>query len=91
LRRGPGSKNNFYANGIHQDYTFKAESYYDAVVAFAGKWAGDPWLKNYQKDVILGMKSVCFWRPILMEQPLTHMPLAVLDPNTVKVADCVNT
>ena len=35
------------------------------------------------------MKGVCFWRPILMKDPLKHMPLCVIDPNTIKVEDCV--
>ena len=89
MRRGPGSKNNFYAQGIHQDYALDASSFFDACVAYGGKMYADSWMKKYNKDVVLGMRGVCFWRPILMEKPLTHMPLAVLDPNTVSVEDCV--
>lgn len=37
------------------------------------------------------MTGVVFWRPILMEKPLTHMPLCVLDRNTCAIDDCVNT
>ena len=91
LRRGPGSKNNFYAQGIHQDYAMSAEHFHSATLAYSNQTYADNWLKKFNKDVVTGMRSVCLWRPILMDKPLTHMPLCVLDPNTVSVNDCLNT
>lgn len=36
------------------------------------------------------MRGIVFWRPIENEKPLTHMPLCVLDPNSLTRDDCVN-
>ena len=90
MRRGPGSKNNFYAQGIHQDYGLTPEKFHDVLIAYANKSFADMWMKKFNKDVITGMRGVVLWRPILMDKPLTHMPLCVLDPNTVTVNDCLN-
>ena len=35
LRRGPGSKNNFYAEGIHQDYGLEFKDFKDSMLAYA--------------------------------------------------------
>ena len=91
MRRGPGSKNNFYALGIHQDYALTPEHFSTAQEAYGGKALADKWNKKFNKDVITGMRGVVMWRPILMDEPLTNMPLCVLDPNTVSVSDCLKT
>jgi hypothetical protein len=56
--------------------------------AFAGQWAKhlvDPIVKDCKKDIMLAFKGIVFRRPILNEKPLVHMPLTVLDRNTVKI------
>jgi hypothetical protein len=90
LRRGPGSKNNFYAQGVHQDFGLTTDLYHNNLLGYAGKWYADNVIKQFNKDVVKGMRGVVLWRPILMDKPLTHMPLCVLDPSTVSVHDCVN-
>jgi hypothetical protein len=56
--------------------------------AYAGAWAKplvDPIVRDWKKDIMLAFKGIVFWRPILNEKPLVHMPLTVLDRNTVKI------
>ena len=36
IRRGPGSKTNHYAAGIHQDFGLKPEDYHANLVAYTG-------------------------------------------------------
>jgi len=85
LRRGPGSKNNFYAEGVHQDYGLSDKEYRQSLDAYGGKYMTEPFDKHWSKDVIKGMKGIVFWRPILNQKPLKHLPLTVLDRNTVKM------
>lgn len=41
LRRGPGSKQNFYSEGIHQDYGLNITSFTQSLTANVGKFLAD--------------------------------------------------
>ena len=46
-------------------------------------------MKKMTAPGVVGVEVVCFWRPVDMKAPLRHMPLAVIDPNTVSMAEVV--
>ena len=37
----------------------------------------------------MGFLTINLWRPVYLEGPLLHMPLAVCDPHSVRREDCV--
>lgn len=46
-------------------------------------------IKAYNDKKTKGFSVINFWRPINMSEPCTHKPLALLDPNTVKLEELV--
>ena len=91
LRRGKNSKMNFYALGIHQDYGDDPLDYQGAIGAYSGPEAQKRKKDQFDDEGCTGMSVICFWRPINMEAPLLHNPLAVLDCSTVELTDLVKT
>ncbi|KAL7551862.1 hypothetical protein ACHAWF_015080 [Thalassiosira exigua] len=96
LRRGPGSKNNFYGSGVHQDYGLTFEDYKNGVSAFDptgfGFLANDI-QKKYDRKEVCGMMVINFWRPVegyTKENPLLTKPLAVCDPVSVATNDTLH-
>lgn len=51
----------------------------------------DGWRAEFDNPEVKGSIAVCFWRPINMQQPCMHMPLALCDPNTISMDDVVPT
>ena len=89
LKRGPDSNYNYYSSAIHQDYDHAVENYKQSLSCFAPIMV-DMFNGHWDKDVVKGMSGIVFWRPIQNEKPLKHMPLTVLDRNTVKIQDTVS-
>jgi hypothetical protein len=89
LRRGRGTPNPFYAEGIHQDYGLGPDDYQESVEAFVSEEAALGWRAYYDSDAVAGLTSIDFWRTTGMDGPLKHMPLALCDPSSVDPADIV--
>ena len=87
-RRGPGTPNEGYAGGVHQDYGFGPESIEDLLRA-AGERYAEIWRTRFDSEDILAYSILCFWRTVNMGEPLRHRPLVVCDPNTVSLQDLV--
>lgn len=87
MRRGRGTDNPQYAQGIHSDGPLTAELYAANVGAFAGEQAQNWWLERYRRDDVAGFISIDFWRTTNMERPLRHMPLALCAPNSLNRSD----
>ncbi len=88
-RRGPGSPNPEYGAGVHQDYGLTAEDYAESLEAFAPPEAVRWWRSQYERDEVEGYLVINFWRPVYATGPLVHMPLAVCEPRSVRLEDCV--
>jgi len=95
LRRGPGSKNNFYGSGVHQDYALTPQEYLSAVKAYIGdNIAYENWEDGFNSHLADSdiFCVICFWRPIGMEDhTLINNPLCVLDRSSLKEEDIVKT
>ena len=91
LRRGKNSAVNFYAHGVHQDYGNCPEDFAGAIGCYTGEEAENGVLAKYRDEAVSGLTVICFWRPINMEAPLLHNPLAVMDASSVELKDCVRT
>ena len=95
LRRGPGSRNNFYGSGVHQDYGLTFQDYITGVSAYdPSGYAIKSIQEKYDRDEVKGIMVINVWRPIggyVAEIPMMYKPLAVCDPATVKVEDTVHT
>jgi len=89
MRRGRGTTNPQYGQGVHSDGPLTAELYAENVRAFAGEEARDWWLERYLRDEVAGFMSIDFWRTTNMEGPLHHMPLALCAPNSLQRCDVV--
>ena len=87
MRRGRGTANPQYAQGVHSDGPLTAELYAENVGAFAGEPAQKWWLERYLSDDVAGFMSVDFWRTTNMSGPLHHMPLALCAPNSLRRPD----
>ena len=95
LKRGPGSKNNFYGSGVHQDYGLTMPDFLNSLASFdkSGYMAGMT-SNKYARPEVQGFMVINFWRPIgqyTRENPLLSSPLAVCDPSTVKNEHTVHT
>jgi len=95
LKRGPGSLNNFYGTGVHQDYGLTPE---DIKCTMRTMNYGATLADNFQASLdapgVTGVMVINFWRPINLKAPwdkLQQKPLAVLDPNSVNAGDPVFT
>lgn len=91
LRRGRDTPVPFYAEGVHSDGGIGPEDYAHNVAAFAGQPAGQWWRNLYAREEVAGMVWVDFWRTTNMAGPLEHMPLALLDMETLDQQDLVPT
>lgn len=87
MRRGRGTANPQYAQGVHSDGPLTPELYAENVAAFAGEQAKKWWLERYGRDDVAGFMSIDFWRTTNMAGPLQHMPLAVCAPNSLQRTD----
>lgn len=88
LRRGPGGPNNFYGTGVHQDYGLYPEDM--KTTRFDQSISQEEWEQKLDADDSAGYCVINFWRPVLpMRGPVTAAPLALCDPNTVRMDEIV--
>jgi hypothetical protein len=90
LRRGRGTGNAVYADGIHSDAPLTAELYAENVRAFASPEAEQWWRRNYDRPEVAGFVNLDFWRITNMAGPLRHMPLALCDPSSLDRPDILD-
>ena len=88
-RRGPGTATPFYAGAVHQDYGLRPEDFEESLEAFVAPEIVRGWRERFDQDDVAGFVLVNLWRPVSMQDPLMHMPLAVCEPRSVRVEDCV--
>ena len=91
MRRGAGTDNPEYGDGVHSDFGVRAEDFAHNVAAFAGPEAAAQWQAGFAVEGVTGFVMLDFWRTTGMDGPLRHMPLAVCDPASVDPADIVDT
>ena len=91
VRRGRDTDTPFYAQGVHQDHGLGADDYERNVGAFAGPEAAGWWRRRYERDDVIGLMAIDFWRTTNMAGPLRHMPLALCDPTSVAAPDLIST
>ena len=89
MERGPGTANPFYGSGVHADYVLTADDMQQSIEAFTSPEIARGWRARYDMDDVAGYLVVNFWRPIGLDGPLRHMPLAVCEPSTVRREDLV--
>jgi hypothetical protein len=89
LRRGRGTGNPDYANGVHSDGGIGLDDYVHNIGAFANEPAAQWWRSKYERPEVAGCVWLDFWRTTNMAGPLEHMPLALCEPASVEVADAV--
>ncbi|MAV24827.1 MAG: hypothetical protein CMQ05_01745 [Gammaproteobacteria bacterium] len=89
LRRGPNTENPFYGQVIHQDFGLSAEHYRQTTSAYASDEAAIDFIHRYRQDDVIGMMVLNFWRPLEMQHPIEHMPLAVCDASSIPHKDIV--
>jgi hypothetical protein len=87
MRRGRGTDNPQYAQGVHSDGPLTSELYAANVGAFAGPQAEKWWLDRYRRPDVARFMSIDFWRTTNMEGPLRHMPLSLCAPNSLERPD----
>jgi hypothetical protein len=87
MRRGRGTENPQYGQGVHSDGPLTAELYATNVGAFAGAEVERWWTERYLNDDVAGFVSIDFWRTTNMAGPLRHMPLAVCAPASLERPD----
>ena len=89
LRRGPGTANPYYGEVVHNDYGLEADDYEENIAAFDSDENARGWRQRYERDDVAGFMVINFWRTVYMDEPLRHMPFAVLDPSSVPIQDVV--
>jgi hypothetical protein len=89
MRRGRGTDNPQYGQGVHSDGPLTAELYAANVGAFAGPDTEKWWTDRYSQEDVAGFMSIDFWRTTNMQAPLRHMPLALCAPNSLEEPDIV--
>ena len=89
VRRGPGTANPTYAAGVHQDNGLTPDDFEEGLRAFTNPEISGWWRERFDRDDVLGFQLIDFWRPVQLEGPLRHMPLAVCEPRSVRIEDCV--
>ena len=89
MRRGPNTENPFYGQVVHQDFGLSAEHYRQTTRAFATEEAASAFIHRYREDDVIGMMVLNFWRPLEMDHPIEHMPLAVCDASSIPREDIV--
>ena len=88
-RRGPGTPSPEYATGVHQDFGIGPDAYEEGLRAFTGAEISSGWRQRLERDDVEGFLTVNLWRPVYLDGPLRHMPLAVCEPRSVRREDCV--
>jgi hypothetical protein len=91
VRRGRGTANPAYGNGVHQDFGLTPEDYRQSIEAFTSPEIARYWRARYDREEVEGFVMLDFWRTTGMDRPLKHMPLAFCDPNSVDIADVIPT
>jgi len=95
LRRGPGSKNNFYGTGVHQDFGLTLVDYKKNLDAYDPTGGNSISMEyKFKEEGVCGIMIINFWRPIggyTTENPLLSNPLAVCDPSGVDTSDTLHT
>lgn len=89
LRRGRGTSNPGYADGVHSDGGLDLDDYLHNIGAFANDQAAQWWRRQYERPEISGLVWIDFWRTTNMSGPLDHMPLALCDPSSVEPDDVI--
>eukprot|EP00435_Cladocopium_sp_Y103_P017704 s1973_g4.t1 len=80
-RRGPGTKNPTYSFAVHQDYGLTADDW---------PLMDNGFKSRFDEPSVKGFMAVNFWRPVApMKGPVKKAPLAVCDPGSVKLEDCI--
>ena len=90
LRRGPNTANPFFGLVVHNDYGLTADDFEENSAAFGSVDGAQAWRKNYDRPNVRGFMVINFWRTVHMQQPLQHMPLAVLDASSVEREDAIS-
>ena len=88
-RRGPGTLNPEYANGVHQDFGVSPDDFQEGFGAFTGPEIAGFWRMGWDREEVRGFQLIDFWRTAGMEGALLHMPLAVCAPASVRFEDVV--
>jgi hypothetical protein len=78
-----------YASGVHQDFGVTADDYQKSLEAFTTPEIARGWRHRYEQDDVEGFMVINFWRTVYADGPLHHMPLALCEPRSVQVDDCV--
>lgn len=89
LRRGPGTENPFYAEGVHNDYGLSPDDYQETLQAFGYETGADEWRRRVDRSDVRGFMVINFWRSVDTEHPVEHKPLGVCDPHTIEKEDIV--
>lgn len=89
LRRGTNTAHPFYGLGVHNDYGVTADDFESNTEAFGTPEQAQLWREQYENDDVKAFMMINFWRPVHMSSPVEHMPLAVLDANSVEHDDLV--
>jgi hypothetical protein len=91
LRRGHGTANPDYANGVHSDGGIGLDDYVHNIGAFSNEQGAQGWRTMYERPEVAGCLWIDFWRTTNMAGPLEHMPLALCEPASVDPEDLVPT
>lgn len=89
MRRGVGTQNPRYVQGVHQDYGWTAADFEETVAAFTTPDMGREWRAQYEADSTVGFAVINFWRTTGMTNPLEHMPLILAEPSTIRHDDLI--
>lgn len=89
LRRGTNTAHPFYGLNVHNDYGITADDFESNTEAFGTPEQAHVWREQYENDEVRAFMMINFWRPVHMSSPVEHMPLAVLDANSVEHDDLV--
>jgi hypothetical protein len=89
LRRGRNTSTPEYATGVHSDGGIGLDDYLHNIGAFATEQAARWWRTMYERPQVAGFVWLDFWRTTNMAGPLEHMPLALCEPASVRMADVV--
>ena len=90
LRRGKNTAHPFFGLNVHNDYGVSADDFEENTAAFGELTAGQAWRDSFERDEVAGFMVINFWRTVHMSEPLTHLPLAILDAASVNREDLVS-
>lgn len=89
LRRGVGTDNPTYGEGVHQDYGRTAADYEETVAAFLGDKDAREWRAFYDSPRVRSLLVLDFWRTTNMKEPLQHLPMIFGKPSSIREEDIV--